>query len=52
MLKTSFLTLEQFRAHKVLDSYNQFVSGWVKEIEMWNVSDKYLTVGRVSAITI
>lgn len=50
VLKTSFLTLEQFRARKGLDAYNQFVSGWVKEIKTWNVSDKYLTVGRVSVI--
>ena len=46
----SFLTVEQFRARKGLDAYNQFVSGWVKEIKMWRVSDKYLTVGRVSGI--
>lgn len=48
VLKTSFLTLEQFRARKGLDAYNQFVSGWVKEIKTWSVSGKYLTVGRVS----
>ena len=50
VLKTSFLTVEQFRARKGLDAYNQFVSGWVKEIKMWRVLDKYLTVGRVSGI--
>ena len=50
VLKTSFLTVEQFRARKGLDAYNQFVSGWVKEIKTWRVSDKYLTVGRVSGI--
>ena len=54
VLKTSFLTLEQFRARKGLDAYNQFVSGWVKEIKTWNVAivDKYLTVGRVSELTV
>ena len=50
VLKTSFLTMEQFMARKGLDAYNQFVSGWVKEIKSWHVSDKYLTVGRVSGI--
>ena len=48
VLKTSFLTVEQFRARKGLDAYNQFVSGWVKEIKTWRVLDKYLTTGRVS----
>jgi len=48
VLKTSFLTLDQFRARKGLEAYNQFVSGWVKEIKTWHVEDKYLTVGRVS----
>ena len=47
VLKTRFLTVEQFRACKGLDSYNQFVSGWIKT---WCVMDKYLTVGRVSGI--
>ena len=45
VLKTNFLTVEQFRARKGLDAYNQFVSGWVKEIKTWHVLDKYLTVG-------
>lgn len=48
VLKTSFLTQEQFRARKGLDAYNQFISGWIKEIITWSVLDKYLTVGRVS----
>jgi len=51
VLKTSFLTIEQFRAHKGLDAYNQFVSGWVKDIKIWSVSDKYLTVARVSELS-
>jgi len=51
VLKTSFLTIEQFRVRKGLDAYNQFVSGWVKDIKIWSVSDKYLTVGRVSELS-
>ena len=48
VLKTSFLTLDQFRARKGLEAYNQFVSGRVKEIKTWHVEDKYFTVGQVS----
>ena len=51
VLKTSFLTIEQFRAHKGLDTYNQFVSGWVKDIKICSVSNKYLTVGRVNELS-
>jgi len=52
VLKTSFLTLEQFRARKGLDAYNRFVSDWVKDIKIWNILDKYLTVGRVSELSL
>ena len=29
VLQTSFITAKQFKAHKGLEAYNQFVSGWV-----------------------
>ena len=32
VLRTSFITTEQFRAWKGLEAYNQFVCGWVKEV--------------------
>ena len=32
VLQTSFITSKQFKAHKFLEAYNQFVSGWVKDI--------------------
>ena len=32
VLQTSFITSKQFKAHKSLEAYNQFVSGWVKDI--------------------
>ena len=32
LLQTSFITSKQFKAHKSLEAYNQFVSGWVKDI--------------------
>ena len=48
VLQTSFLTAEQFKAHKGLESYNQFVSGWVKEVKTWKRGEKFLTTGHVS----
>ena len=51
VLKTSFLTVEQFRARKGLDAYNQFVSGWVKDVKIWNILDKHLAIGRVSKLS-
>ena len=30
VLQTSFMTVEQFKARKGLEAYNQFVSGWIK----------------------
>ena len=32
VLQTSFLTSQQFKARKGLEAYNQFVSGWVKDV--------------------
>ena len=48
VLQTNFLTSKQFKARKGLEAYNQFVSGWVKDINTWKVSDKYFTVEQVS----
>ena len=46
VLETSFVTVKQFKAHKSMEAYNQFVSGWVKDA----VHQKKLIVvtGRVS----
>ena len=30
VLQTSFVTAKQFKAHKSVEAYNQFVCGWVK----------------------
>ena len=46
VLQTSFLTAKQFKAHKGLESYNQFVCGWVKEVRTWK---KFVTTGHVLA---
>ena len=48
VLQTSFVTSVQFKAHKGLEAYNHFVSGWIKEVNTRKICGKYLTVGRVS----
>jgi len=47
-LKTSFVSVKQFKARKSLDAYNQFVCGWVKDVVTKKIAGKYLTTGRVS----
>ena len=32
VLDTSFVSAKQFKAHKSMEAYNEFVSGWVKEV--------------------
>ncbi len=48
VLETSFVTAKQFKAHKSMEAYNQFVSGWVKEVSAWNINHKSVVTGRVS----
>ena len=48
VLKTSYMTSEQFKARKGLEAYNQFVSGWIKDVSTMEIAGKYLTTGRVS----
>ncbi len=52
VLQTSYLTSKQFKARKSLEAYNQFTSGWIKEVKVWDVADKskYIVKGRVSYI--
>ena len=54
VLQTSYLTAKQFKSHKSLEAYNQFVSGWVKEVVAWSVAEtnKLLVTGRVIVDTI
>ena len=33
VLQTNFLTAKQFKAQKSLEAYNQFVCGWIKDME-------------------
>ena len=48
VLQTSFITAKQFKACKSLEAYNQFVSGWVKDVCNRKVCGKYLITARVS----
>ena len=50
VLETSFVTAKQFKAHKSMEAYNQYVSGWVKEVCAWNINHKCVVTGRVSFI--
>ena len=45
VLQTSFMTLEQFKARKGLEAYNQFVSRWIKDVSTVEIAGKYLTTG-------
>jgi hypothetical protein len=47
VLQTNFITAKQFKAHKSLEAYNQFVCGWIKDVRTWRVVGKYVTTGRV-----
>ena len=48
VLKTSFITLTQFKARKGLEAHNQFVSGLKKLIATRKICGKYLTMERVA----
>ena len=47
VLQTSFVTAKQFKAHKSLEAYNQFVCGWVKDVQAFQMNAKFV----VTAIT-
>ena len=52
VLQTSFVTLKQFKSHRSLESYNQFVNGWVKDVNGWKIAGKVVVTGRVSSLSI
>ena len=41
VLGTSFITAEQFKARKGLEAYNQFCSGWVKDVKYFEHVEVY-----------
>ena len=49
VLQTNFITAKQFKAHKSLEAYNQFVCGWIKDVRSWKIAGKFVTTGRVSS---
>ena len=50
VLQTSFLTAQQYKSHKSLEAYNQFVCGWVKDDRAWSLNGRIVVTGRVSLI--
>ena len=52
VLQTNFITTQQFKAHKSLEAYNQFVCGWVKDVHTFKVAGKFVTTGRVSPVVL
>ena len=48
VLQTNYLSAKQFKAHKSLEAYNQFISGWVKEVCSWIIGNQYVITGKVS----
>ena len=50
LFSLSPLTKEELKAYKSLDSYNQFVSGWVKEVKTKLFGETTLVIGRVNTI--
>ena len=46
--QTSFVTTQQFKAHKSMKAYNQFASGWVKDVYALTINQKSVLTGRVS----
>ena len=47
VLWASFVTAEQLKARKGLEAYNQFVSGWVKDVTNRKVAGKCVVTGQV-----
>ena len=48
VLQTNFVTVKQFKSHKSLEAYNQFVRGWIKEVNAWTEKGKFVVTGCVS----
>ena len=48
VLQTSYVSIKQYKAHKSMEAYNQFVSVWVNEVQGWSVHDKTVVTGKVS----
>ena len=51
VVQTSFCTAKQFKARKGLEAYNQFVCGWIKEVSIRKIAEKYVVLSRVSILS-
>ena len=49
VLQTNYITAKQYKAHKSLEAYDQFTSGWVKEVKTYDVANKCVVTGKVSS---
>jgi len=47
VLGTSYYTIQQFKAYRSLEAYNQFVNGWVKDVGGVKLNGKFVVVGKV-----
>lgn len=47
VFKKSSYTLQNFKAFKSLEGYNQFICGWVKTINAMKIGEWYLVIGKV-----
>lgn len=50
VLGTSAYTTQQFKAYRSLESYNQFLNGWVKDIAGCMVENFHVVVAKVCTI--
>jgi len=48
VLQTSFISMSQFKVRKGLEAYNQFVCGWIKDVNTRKIAEKILITGRVN----
>jgi len=48
VIRTSFISMSQFKARKGLEAYNQFVCGWIKDVNMRKIAEKILITGQLS----
>ena len=40
VLQTNFITTKQYKTHKSLEAYIQFVCGWIKDVRTWRIAGK------------
>ena len=48
---TSFISAQEMRAYKSLQSYDFFISGWVQDVSCTTINGKSVVIGKVSCST-